>query len=93
MADVLSVATLPGILKLRPAVQVHPQATTTGFDELHPDGADYVVVPAVNKADDAVLLAWITAQAAKVATIVSICDGALVVANTGLMRGHRATGH
>lgn len=93
MADVLSVATQPGILKLRPAVQVQPQATTAGFDELHPAGADYVIVPAVNKSDDVVLLAWITAQAAKGATIVSICDGALVVANTGLMRGHRATGH
>lgn len=93
VAEVVSVATLPGILKLRPAMQVQPQATTVGFDELHPDGADYVVVPAVNKADDVVLLAWITAQAAKGATIVSICDGALVVANTGLMRGHRATGH
>jgi putative intracellular protease/amidase len=93
VADVLSVATQPGILKLRPAVQVQPQATTAGFDELHPAGADYVIVPAVTKSDDAVLLAWITAQAAKGATIVSICDGALVVANTGLMRGHRATGH
>lgn len=93
VADVLSVATQPGVLKLRPAVQVQPQATTAGFDELHPAGADYVIVPAVNKSDDAVLLAWITAQAAKGATIVSICDGALVVANTGLMRGHRATGH
>jgi putative intracellular protease/amidase len=93
VADVLSVATRPGILKLRPAVQVQPQATTAGFDEIHPAGADYVIVPAVNNADDPVLLAWITAQAAKGATIVSICDGALVVANTGLMRGHRATGH
>lgn len=93
VADVLSVATQPGILKLRPAVQVHPQATTEGFDELHPAGADYVIVSAVNKSDDAVLLAWITAQASKGATIVSICDGALVLANTGLMHGHRATGH
>jgi putative intracellular protease/amidase len=92
-ADVLSVATQPGILKLRPAVQVQPQATTAQFDDLHPDGADYVVVPAVDKSDDSVLLAWITAQAAKGATIVSICDGALVVAKAGLMRGHRATGH
>jgi putative intracellular protease/amidase len=93
VADVLSVATQPGILQLRPAVQVQPQATIAEFDEIHPAGADYVIVPAVNKSDDAVLLAWITAQAAKGATIVSICDGALVVANTGLMRGHRATGH
>lgn len=92
VADLVSVATQPGILQLRPAVQVQPQATTAGFDELYPAGADYVIVPAVTKSDDAVLLAWITAQAAKGATIV-ICDGALVVANTGLMRGHRATGH
>jgi transcriptional regulator GlxA family with amidase domain len=92
-AEVWSVATRPGILKLRPAVQVQPQATTAQFDELHPDGADYVLVPAVDKSDDAVLLAWITAQSEKGATIVSICDGALVVAKAGLMRGHRATGH
>lgn len=93
VADVLSVATQPGILKLRPAVQVQPQATTAGFDELHPAGADYVIVRAVNKSDDGALLARITAQAANGATIVSVCDGALVMANTRLMRGHRATGH
>lgn len=93
VAEVLSVATQPGTLKLRPAVQVQPQATITSFDEIYPAGADYVIVPAVTKSDDAALLAWITAQAAKGATIVSICDGALVVANTGLLRGHRATGH
>jgi transcriptional regulator GlxA family with amidase domain len=52
-----------------------------------------VIEPAINNSDDPKLLGWITSQAGKGATTVSICDGALVVAKTGLMRGHRATGH
>ena len=92
-ADVVSVATQPGILRLRPAVQIQPDLTTEEFDRRHPDGADYVIVPAIDKSDDPKLLAWITSQAGKGATTVSICDGALVVAKTGLMRGRRATGH
>lgn len=55
--------------------------------------ADYLIVPAVVKSGDATLIAWVTAQAAKGVTIVSICDGALVVGNAGLFKGHRATGH
>lgn len=92
-ADVFTVATGPGLLKMRPALQIQPQATVHDFDARFPDGADYVIVPAVVKSDDPALLAWVAAQGAKGATIVSICDGALVVANTGLMKGHRATGH
>ena len=92
-ADVVSVATQPGILHLRPAVQIQPDLTMDEFDRRHPEGADYVVVPAIDNADNPKLLGWITAQAGKGATTVSICDGALVVAKTGLMRGHRATGH
>jgi putative intracellular protease/amidase len=92
-ADVMSVATQPGILKLRPALQVQPDLSTAEFDSRHPEGADYVVVPAVTNSDDPKLLAWITAQAAKGATTVSICDGALVVAKAGLLSGRRATAH
>jgi len=92
-ADVVSVATQPGILKLRPAVQIQPDLTMDEFDRRHPEGADYVIVPAIDNSDDPKLLGWITSQAGKGATTVSICDGALVVAKTGLMRGHRATGH
>ncbi|MEA1015280.1 DJ-1/PfpI family protein [Sphingosinicella sp. LY1275] len=92
-AEVVTVATKPGLLKMRPALQIQPHATVKDFDARFPDGADYVIVPAVVKRDDPALLAWIAAQGAKGATVVSICDGALVVANTGLMKGHRATGH
>ncbi|MEC5217611.1 transcriptional regulator GlxA family with amidase domain [Actimicrobium sp. GrIS 1.19] len=92
-ADTIAVATHAGPLTMRPALQIMPQATIEAFDARYPEGADYVIVPAVVHSDDTVLLAWIAAQGASGSTIVSICDGALVVANTGLMKGHRATGH
>src|SRR5437868_4689076 len=94
-ADVLAVATQPGPLRLRPAISVEAQATIDQFDQRFPEGADYVIVPAVrtDKIDDPVLLEWLKGQAGKGATIVSICDGALVVAKAGLFKGSRATGH
>jgi len=93
VADVFTVATRPGVMKMRPALQLQPQATTREFNARFPDGADYVIVPAVVERDDPVLLGWIAAQGRRGATVVSICDGALVVARTGLMNGHRATAH
>lgn len=95
VADVVALATGPGELRLRPALRLQPEQTLAGFDERTPLGADYVVVPAVteDKLRDPVLLDWLRSQAAKGATIVSICDGALVVANAGLFDGRRATGH
>lgn len=92
-ADMVAVATQPGVMKMRPALRLQPEATISKFDVRFPDGADYVIVPAVVKSRDPALLAWVAGQGAKGATIVSICDGALVVAGSGLMDGHRATAH
>jgi putative intracellular protease/amidase len=95
-ADVFAVATGSGSIAMRPALTIQPDFTVTSFDERFPDGADYVIVPAVmemDKKSPPVLVDWIKAQAAKGATIVSICDGALTVAKAGLFKGHRATGH
>jgi putative intracellular protease/amidase len=78
---------------MRPALQVQPDFTVAQFDARFPDGADYVIVPAVVKFKDPTLLAWVKAQGLKGGTVVSICDGAAVVAGTGLMDGRRATGH
>lgn len=69
------------------------QTTIDSFDENHPQGADYLFVPAVENFDDTDLLAWVKAQAGKGCTVISICYGALAVANTGLFDGHRATSH
>lgn len=93
VARTITVATRPGPIIMRPALRIQPEATIATFDADFPDGADYVIVPAVVKRNDPALVAWIAAQGAKGATVVSVCDGALVVANTGLMNGHRATAH
>jgi transcriptional regulator GlxA family with amidase domain len=92
-AELISVATQTGPMTMRPALRIQPHDTISSFDSRFPDGADYVIVPAVVKPDDATLIAWVAAQGAKGATIVSICDGALVVANAGLFKGRRATAH
>ncbi|XJJ59354.1 DJ-1/PfpI family protein [Novosphingobium sp. BL-8H] len=93
VGEVLAVATKPEPMTMRPALRLQPQASAADFDGRYPEGADYVVVPAVSRRDDPALLAWIREQAAKGATLVSICDGALVVAGSGVMDGHRATAH
>lgn len=74
-----------------PGFRIQAQATLAGFDAQHPEGADYVVVPALR--ENPAILAWLKAQAGKGATLVSICNGGMVVADTGIMAGRRATAH
>lgn len=93
VGDVIPVATEAGPMTMRPALRLQPQASIADFDAHYPEGADYVVVPAVSRFKDPALLEWIRQQAAKGGTLVSICDGALVLAAIGAMDGHRATAH
>lgn len=93
VAEVLALATKPGPIQMFPALKIEPQATSAEFDARFPAGADYVIVPAVHYIEDPTLLAWVTAQAAKGATIIGVCDGVWVLAHAGLLKGHRATGH
>ena len=93
VADVVALATKPGPMTLFPALKVEPQATVAEFDAQHPDGADYVIVPAMSRDDDPAALQWIRSQAAKGAIIIGVCAGAKVVGNAGLLDGKRATTH
>ena len=93
VGEIVTVATEAGPMTMRPALRIRPAATIADFDARFPGGADYVVVPAVVRRDDPVLIGWLRAQAAKGGTLVSICDGALVLAKSGLLDGHRATAH
>lgn len=93
VADVLTLATQPGPVMLYPALKVQPHATIAEFDAAHPNGADYVIVPAMSRDDDAAVLQWIRSQAGKGAIVVGVCVGATIVANTGLLDGKRATTH
>ena len=93
VADVMLLATEPGPVKLFPALSVEPQATVAEFDAQHPDGADYVIVPAMSRDDDAAVLEWLKSQAAKGAMTIGVCAGAKVVGEAGLLDGKRATTH
>ena len=48
----MAVATEPGPVELYPALTVEPDATVAAFDARYPDGADYVIVPAMSRDDD-----------------------------------------
>lgn len=93
IADVLMLATDPGPVQLYPALAVQADATMADFDSRHPEGADYVIVPAMSRDDDPVVLAWLRDQAGKGAMVVSVCAGAKIVAAAGLLDGKRATTH
>jgi putative intracellular protease/amidase len=93
VADVVTLATRPGPMTLFPALKVEPQATVAAFDARHPDGADYVIVPAMSRDDDPEALQWIRNQSAKKAIIIGVCAGAKVVGDAGLLHGKQATTH
>jgi putative intracellular protease/amidase len=93
IADVVTLATKPGPVTLFPVLKVEPQATIAEFDARHPNGADYVIVPAMTRDDDPVALQWIRDQSARGAIVIGICAGAKVVGDAGLLHGRRATTH
>jgi putative intracellular protease/amidase len=93
VADVVTLATQPGPMTLFPVLKVEPQATVAEFDARHPEGADYVIVPAMTRDDDPAALQWIRNQSAKGAIVIGVCAGAKVVGDAGLLHGKRATTH
>lgn len=93
VADVVMLATSPGVVKLYPALAVEPDTTIAQFDVAHPEGADYVIVPAMSRDDDPAVMAWLRNQSDRGATIVGVCAGAKVVAAAGLLDGRGATTH
>ena len=52
-----------------------------------------MIVPAMSRDDDPVVMAWLRSQAAKGALIVGVCAGAKVVAESSLLDGKWATTH
>lgn len=91
--ETVALAAHEGSLRFRPALTANLDGTMAEFDTQHPEGADYVIVPAMVNRKDPTVLAWISEQARKGATVVSICDGALVVGSAGLLNGKWATAH
>jgi putative intracellular protease/amidase len=93
VAEVHAVAPRRGRVLLYPALQVDVAQDLAGFDQAHPAGADYVIVPAMINDDDPAVTAWLRAQSGKGATIFGICSGALVLGRAGLLDGRRFASH
>lgn len=93
VADVTVVAERAEPVRLYPSLSIEPGSTMQAFDQQHPDGADYVVIPAMDPGTDPFVAGWIAAQHRKGAKIVSICNGARMAATAGLLDGRRATAH
>lgn len=93
VADVVMLSTNPGPVSLFPALKVESQATTAEFDSQQPDGADFVIVPAMSDDDDPAVVGWLRRQADLKATIIGVCAGAKILASAGLLDHKRATTH
>lgn len=92
-ADVIAVSTGAGPIDFMTGVEARGDMTIAEFDVAHSRGADFVIIPAFHDSENAATRDWLRKQASKGATLVSICDGVLVMAGTGLLDGHKATGH
>ena len=93
VADVQAVAPRRGRVSLYPALQVEVAQDLAGFDQAHPSGADYVIVPAMRDDNDPAITAWLKQQADRGARIIGVCAGALVVGRAGLLDGRRFATH
>ncbi len=92
--DVRLVASSEEPVHLTPGMAfAEPQMTLGQLETQRPQGPDVVVVPAMIVVDDPVRTIWLRAQAARGTRILSICDGALVLAKAGLLDGREATIH
>lgn len=75
VADVTVVAEHAEPVRLYPSLSIEPGSTMHAFDQRYPDGADYVVIPAMDPGTDPFVAGWIATQYRKGAKIVSICTG------------------
>ena len=81
-------------VRLTPGVAwVAPQMTLAELARSRPDGPDVVIVPALEVVDDPARSAWLRAQLRGGARVMSICNGAKVLAAAGLLDGRQATVH
>jgi putative intracellular protease/amidase len=92
-AEVFAVAPENRPIKMLPALTIAPHMTIAEFKMRFPDGADYVIVPKIEKTADARIVSWIQEESTGGAIIVGVCSGVQTVAAAGLLEDRAATGH
>jgi len=93
VAQAVVVAPRAGTVRLYPALQVRAEMDFAAFERAFPNGADYVIVPAMEPSDDAEVAAWLRRQAERGTRVIGVCAGALVVARAGLLDQRRYVSH
>ena len=94
--NVYTVATEAHPVPLTGGLDLVPDLTFAGLDDLLGGTADVVVVPAmpdVGQPTSKPVTDWLETQANGGALLLSVCNGAGVVASAGLLDGHEATAH
>ncbi len=93
LADVMVVAPSDAPIQLMPALRIRPTLSLAAFDAAHPDGPDYVIVPAQHRHDARPVIAWLQRQAKGRATLVGVCAGSVTLGAAGLLDHRRFTSH
>ena len=93
VAQVIVVAPSAAAVRLYPTLQVQAEMDFAGFERTFANGADYVIVPAMEPPDDPRVAAWLRRQAERGARVIGVCAGALVVAHAGLLDDRRYVSH
>jgi putative intracellular protease/amidase len=92
--DVRVVSPTKAPVRLMPGYAwVAPQMTLAELARARPNGPDVIIVPAMHDDDDPARNTWLRDQARRGVRIMSICNGALILANAGLLDGRQATVH
>ena len=90
---VVPVAPAAGPVELMPALKIRVDTDFAAFAARYPQGADYVIVPALHRTDDPQVLDWLRTQQQHGAILIGVCAGAQVLAAAGMLDGRSFTGH
>jgi putative intracellular protease/amidase len=92
-AEVFALAPDNRPIKMIPALTIAPHMTIAEFKTRFPEGADYVIVPKIERTADERVVSFIQSESAGGAIIVGVCSGVQTVAAAGLVDDRGATGH
>ena len=91
--NVYTVAPKRQISPLLGGVDIIPHFSFEELDATLASGPDLIIIPAVHNPKNPALVQWIIEHNTENTVILSICEGARLLAATGLLENHQATTH
>ncbi len=89
--NVYTVAPKRQISPLTAGVDIIPHFSFEEFEQNVDVSPDLIVIPAVHNSEESALVNWIVEHHNEKTVILSICEGARLLAATGLLENHQAT--